>query len=684
MKSRKSLWLRTGIIPLCILATLLLVSGCSGPADSDKSKSGEASDLAVLQQQLLDLQTREEQVKDANAIKKLQRAYGYYLDKGLWDDVASLFADNATLEMARDGVYIGKEHIRGYFYALGQGKLGLREGRLNEQLQVMPVVTLGLDGKTAKARWRNIMLTGELGKHGELGEGPFENEYVKDNGIWKFSKVKWQQAFLASYAGGWAKNEDYNKGIWVSGNLPADAPPTDDHGWWPQTYLLPFHFPNPVAAYVPPALQQVTAVDVPQSLQQLAQSVAQLQAEVVNLEAENDIENLQGIFGFYYDKNEWSEAADLFTDDATLEWGGSGVYAGKPHILAYFKSLGAEGPQEGVLNDQMQLQPIVTVAADGQSARARWHLFSQEAVHGVNHFWGTGVYENEYRRDNGVWKISKLLLYSTMKTPYEAGWGVTALPRSKPGTALPPDQPPSTAYQNYPAVFVPPFHYDNPVTGVASRAVPVAVATDTNTSLAAVTEALASLEKRIGLLQDADAVERLHTIYGYYLAHNKWDDLAGIFTSDGTIEIALRGVYKGHDSVRRNLDLYGVQDELKGTLHNHMQFQPVIHIALDGQSALMRSRAFSLMGNYGGAGTFMGGTYENLFVKRDGVWQLMKDQQINTYFAGYDVGWKDLAWRPAPGISKTNPPDAPPSMEFEMYPHPFLPPYHYKNPVTGK
>ena len=140
----------------------------------------------------------------------------------------------------------------------------------------------------------------------------------------------------------------------------------------------------------------------------------------------------------------------------------------------------------------------------------------------------------------------------------------------------------------------------------------------------------------------------------------------------------------GRDSVRRNLDLYGVQDELKGTLHNHMQFQPVIHIAPDGQSALMRSRAFSLMGNYGGAGTFMGGTYENLFVKRDGVWQLMKDQQINTYFAGYDVGWKDLVWRAAPGISKTNPPDAPPTLPFEMYPRPFLPPYHYRNPVTGK
>jgi len=146
----------------------------------------------------------------------------------------------------------------------------------------------------------------------------------------------------------------------------------------------------------------------------------------------------------------------------------------------------------------------------------------------------------------------------------------------------------------------------------------------------------------------------------------------------------LRGIYKNREGIRRNLDLYGVQDELRGTLHNHMQYQPVIHIAPDGQSALMRSRAFSLMGNFGGTGRFMGGTYENRFEKRDGVWMLHKDQQINTYFALYDVGWKDLEWIPAPGINDKNPPDAQPSIQFEMYPRPFLPPFHYRNPVTGR
>jgi hypothetical protein len=274
-----------------------------------------------------------------------------------------------------------------------------------------------------------------------------------------------------------------------------------------------------------------------------------------------------------------------------------------------------------------------------------------------------------------------LHLYSSMQTPYEDGWAKTALPRSVPVADPPTDAPPSTGYENYPGVFVPPFHYGNPVTAPYDPLAGAVVALPAPGELAGKT---AELERRAGLLADADAVERLHTIYGYYLARNQWDDFAGLFAEDGTIEIALRGVYRGRASVRRNLNLYGVQDQLDATLHNHMQYQPVIHVAPDGRTALMRSRAFSMMGSYGGAGTWMGGTYENVFVKRDGVWQILKDQQINTYFANYDIGWENLVWRPAPGINPDNPPDEPPSLDFEMYPRAYLPPFHYTNPVTGR
>ncbi len=88
----------------------------------------------------------------------------------------------------------------------------------------------------------------------------------------------------------------------------------------------------------------------------------------------------------------------------------------------------------------------------------------------------------------------------------------------------------------------------------------------------------ASWSPRSGLLEDAAVIENLHAMYGYYLATLEWDSLTDLWAPEGTIEIALRGVYAGKAAVRRNLNLYGQQGLDDGVLHNHMQYQPVIDV----------------------------------------------------------------------------------------------------------
>ncbi len=234
-------------------------------------------------------------------------------------------------------------------------------------------------------------------------------------------------------------------------------------------------------------------------------------------------------------------------------------------------------------------------------------------------------------------------------------------------------------------MFVAPFHYENPVTGnLPYPESPSQFAPPHASNAEALGVSLAELDRRLTRLEDTDAIERLNAVYGYYLARNQWDDLAGLWSpTEGTIEIAMRGVYVGAESVRRNLNLYGEAGIHHGLLHNHMQYQPVIHIAEDGQTANMRSRAFSIMGQFGIYSMWMGGIYENDFVKEGGIWKIRKDQVFNSYFTPYSVGWKDLALRPPPGVTDSNPPDLPPTMPFDMYPRAFLPPFHYNNPVTG-
>jgi len=227
------------------------------------------------------------------------------------------------------------------------------------------------------------------------------------------------------------------------------------------------------------ALASFAAPVLGQSTDDPAARVAALRTRLTNVTARttrvddiNRIENLQGSYGYYTDKMLWDEVVDLFADGGTLEIGPSGVYVGKDSIRKYLLSLsgGKQGPLPGVLNDHFEEQPIVTVASDGQSAKGRWRLMLMTGVSGSGSGgnWGDGVYENEYVKQGGVWKISKLHWYANFIAPYEGGWlnaDKKAIDDYALGKGVTPDRPPSESYEPYPGVFVPPFHYKNPVSG---------------------------------------------------------------------------------------------------------------------------------------------------------------------------------------------------------------------------
>lgn len=657
---------------LALLATLG-VAGCGSTPPVEAQVSPVDTELTA---KLLQLEQRGTRLADMHAVRKLQRAWGYYLDEGQWDDAADLFASDATIEFGLDGVFRGRDRIREYLHAMGDGRTGLAPGQLNEHFQLMPVITMSDDGRHAQGTWRDIMLQGKLGVGAQWGEGPAETRYVKEDGVWKISRLHWFQTVHVPYEGGWGVHPDDNAGRFVGDRLKPDAPTSIQYKTWPGAFTPPFHFRGEAPRLTPLALP---ANPAPLPEHELQQRIVRLAAEVDRLAAMDEIENLQGIYGYYIDKSQWQQAAALFADDAELTVQGLGTWRGREGVLRYLRSTGPEGLQEGRLYDHMMLQPIIDVAADGSSAKARWHLFAQLAQHGQFHEWATGIYQNEYVKQDGVWKIRRLHLYPTMITPYEDGWGKTSLQRSRFDAAARPDVPhagPSSLYEH---AFITPYHYAHPVRG-APHAGHAPGATTKSTDPRS---ALAELDRRLGLLEDRAMVEKVQRVYGYYLATLLWDELAALFAEDGTIEIAMRGIYVGRPAVRRNLNLYGQAGLDDGVLHNHMQFQPVIHVSPDGKTAYLRSRALSMMGNYGRGGQWMGGVYENVFEKVDGVWKFKHDRVMNTYFAPYETGWKDLAQRAPPGITPSNPPDRPPSGSFDMYPKNYLPPYHYANPVKG-
>ncbi len=134
-------------------------------------------------------------------------------------------------------------------------------------------------------------------------------------------------------------------------------------------------------------------------------------------------------------------------------------------MRAFLHSLGPEGPRYGVLNDHLQVQPVIHVAEDGLTARARARGIEMTGTYGESGVLGDGIYENAYVKDGGVWKIRSLRYYPIFRTDFEQGWAESAIAPPGPSEALPPDRPPTIEHGVYPSYFVPPFHYPNPVTG---------------------------------------------------------------------------------------------------------------------------------------------------------------------------------------------------------------------------
>jgi len=194
------------------------------------------------------LTARVEKLEGTRAIKKLQRAFGYYVDRGLWGDAADLFTDNGSIEIGVDGVYVGKARIAEYLRRLHGGQDGLIYGQLNEWITLQPAVNMGSDGNSATARWRDHAMLGQYKQYAQWRDGTYENTYVKEGGIWKIDALHLYVNFVAPYEKGWARLKP-GEGLVqseTSKTFPPDRGPSDTYKPFPDTQVPPFQAMHPV------------------------------------------------------------------------------------------------------------------------------------------------------------------------------------------------------------------------------------------------------------------------------------------------------------------------------------------------------------------------------------------------------------------------------------------------------
>ena len=409
----------------CLLVLALLATQTAQGQNSE-----QVARLDALQERLALLQGEAARVDAAHDISRLQSQYAYYLEQGMAAEIVDLFAstEDVEVEFGIRGIYRGRDSIQAFFERYHED---ISSAGLYSHLTFQPLITVAPDARSAQARFRGLVLSGIGGEEDGWQEGPYENEYVLEDGEWKFQRIHWFTTLISSYDEGWHQAPQPMPAAYQ--DLPPDAPPTYDYQAFPEAFLVPYHYENPVTGERPET-QPVAVID--QSTAALSDRLATLRerldgvnATAARVEDINALETLQRKFGYYLDKMLWDDVVALFTEDAVLEMGPSGTYRGRERIREYFYSLneeGTEGPLEGIMYNHFQLQPVISLDESAQSAQARWRTLMQLGTHveggDSGGQWGAGPYENRYEKVADEWKISSLHWYPTFIAPYDEGW----------------------------------------------------------------------------------------------------------------------------------------------------------------------------------------------------------------------------------------------------------------------
>jgi len=197
------------------------------------------AELAKLRGEVGAMHARLRAAEDYRELVNLQGAYGYYVDKGLWDRAASLFAEDGTLEIAGRGVYVGRDRVGEYLHRLP----AYGHGVIFNHMQLQPVLHIDSEGGTAKGRWRTLMMVGILEQVGRWGEATYENSYVREGGKWRIASLHGIINFYAEYDKGWHRG-----GVPLlrtTEGLQPDRPQTFEYEAFPEPVIAPFHYEEP-------------------------------------------------------------------------------------------------------------------------------------------------------------------------------------------------------------------------------------------------------------------------------------------------------------------------------------------------------------------------------------------------------------------------------------------------------
>ncbi len=226
----------------------------------------------------------------------------------------------------------------------------------------------------------------------------------------------------------------------------------------------------------------------PDAIRALQDRIEALEARTRTLEDIHAVRSLQFKYGYYFDVCLYEQMVELFAEDCELKFL-NGIYRGKAGArrlycdwLRGLWAEGRDGPRYGLMYEHLQLQDLIDIAPDGLTAKGRfrgvmmggWHETMQNPPAVPAQMWEAGVYENQYKKVDGVWRIWRFDYNMLWQADYEKGWAhsevhLKPLTRTFPDDPKGPDVLTDDTPQAWPHTRIVPFHYPHPVTGKSWR-----------------------------------------------------------------------------------------------------------------------------------------------------------------------------------------------------------------------
>ncbi len=169
---------------------------------------------ADLEARIRELEDKVAELHDREALRDLRYRYHEYINEGKFGDIVELFTDDGELEFGPLGTARGRDGIRAFFKRLGPPAPGAPSSTGAHFTYVKQYIhnhVLEINGNRARG-FSYLEARPVINGEAHMVAGRYDDEYIKMNGRWRFTRMTFTPHFIVPFKEGWANDERVRAG----------------------------------------------------------------------------------------------------------------------------------------------------------------------------------------------------------------------------------------------------------------------------------------------------------------------------------------------------------------------------------------------------------------------------------------------------------------------------------------